>query len=704
MLARVSITLSWFLLAIGADAYLIYHPHIPSPPPHTKTKTAPSTTTTASSRPSRTCLCDSNNDQFEKRKAEIQRKITELKKAGKLKRSSEMGDDNYVGPDLESLTGLERLKAQREQLKQKGSVMDQYSDQLQERLGRKAKYLGIDLGNKVQTTPKRKGKLGSLNPNDEGAVQDTDLEILDLDLLDDDDDNNFDEDDDDVIDQVLVDLVAEKLREKRAKEKLEEEERLRVKLEQFRMEREREQASTNTTQVPPPTTGVGGAYAKNVTAIQETRRPSRGSWGYFERPKDISKAFGGGRRVGAGYMKEEDRAASYEQTRERMKEYRIKMGIDVQSETDHAQEIDEAVKIAKLAMERGIYSTAVSALEKVTQWCSSNSKVGSTVFLELAMAYEAVGRTDEASQVYNKLSTCRIDEVKNNAKRLLYGLESFEFMKSEAQLASFNRKQIRANFIETTRMDNFLSNFDDVYNTAYIDTSSREYKRLTENVVRSVREARQILLKATDVGIVERTKVIQALRSVARRFDEAIRDEKKAAEAASQPVAMIDGVAIVSKKKDDTGSVDFNLATPEQMIENLDGEWRLQLIADRTGDGVRYYNTTLSWQSLDTKAMEFTSEGVVGFLSISEKGGLEFEKPKRILRRTGIESFGGGGMLAGLLGPKGGASSNKVAQQIMTVDSVLMVTRCGEVPRWQDEDKDHFAVWRRVDPGTYSVV
>ena len=700
MLARVSITLSWFLLVIGADAYLICHPRVSSSPAPPK-KTTTRTTTTASSRRSRTCLYDSNNDQFEKRKAEIQRKITELKKAGKLKRSSEMGDDNYVGPDLESLTGLERLKAQREQLKRKGSVMDQYSDQLQERLGRKAKYLGIDLGNKVQTTPKRKGKLGSLNPDDEGAAQDTDLEILDVDLLDDEDDDE-DEDDEDVIDQKLVDLVAEKLREKRAKEKQEEEERLRVKLEQFRIQRE--QASTNTTQVPPPTTGVGGAYAQNATAIQETRRPSRGSWGYFERPKDISKAFGGGRRVGAGYMKEEDRAASYEQTRERMKEYRIKMGIDVQSETDHAQEIDEAVKIAKLAMERGIYSTAVSALEKVTQWCSSNSKVGSTVFLELAMAYEAVGRIDEASQVYNKLSTCRIDEVKNNAKRLLYGLESFEFMKSEAQLASFNRKQIRANFIETTRMDNFLSNFDDVYNTAYIDTSSREYKRLTENVVRSVREARQILLKATDVGIVERTKVIQALRSVARRFDEAIRDEKKAAEAASQPVAMIDGVAIVSKKKDETGSVDFNLATPEQMIENLHGEWRLQLIADRTGDGVRYYNTTLSWQFLDTKTMEFTSQGVVGFLSISEKGGLEFEKPKRILRRTGVESFGGGGMLAGLLGPKGGASSNKVAQQIMTVDSVLMVTRCGEVPRWQDEDKDHFAVWRRVDPGTYSVV
>jgi hypothetical protein len=222
-------------------------------------------------------------------------------------------------------------------------------------------------------------------------------------------------------------------------------------------------------------------------------------------------------------------------------------------------------------------------------------------------------------------------------------------------------------------------------------------------VVRSVREARQILLKATNVGIVDRTKVVQALRSVARRFDEALREEKKAAVAATQPVAMIDGVAIVSRKKDEAGSVEFTLATPEQMMENLNGEWRLQLIADRTGDGVSYYNTTLSWQVLDTDTMKFNSQGIVGFLSISERGELEFEKEKRVLRRSSVQSVGGGGMLASLLGPQGGASSNKVAQQIMTVDSLLLVTRCAEVPRWQDEDKAHFAVWRKVEPGTFTT-
>jgi hypothetical protein len=166
----------------------------------------------------------------------------------------------------------------------------------------------------------------------------------------------------------------------------------------------------------------------------------------------------------------------------------------------------------------------------------------------------------------------------------------------------------------------------------------------------------------------------------------------------------MDGVAIVSRKKDETGKGDFHLATAEQMIENLDGEWRLQLIADKTGDGVRFYNSTLAWQSMNMKDLAFTSQGLAGFLSFYEKGKLEFEKEKRILRRFSIESFGGGGgMLAGLLGPKGGAMSNKVAQQIMTVDSILLVTRCAETPRWQDEDKEHFAVWRRVDAGTYAI-
>ena len=42
-------------------------------------------------------------------------------------------------------------------------------------------------------------------------------------------------------------------------------------------------------------------------------------------------------------------------------------GMEVQSEKNRKQEINEALRIVKRAMERGVYDTVVSALEKFTQ-------------------------------------------------------------------------------------------------------------------------------------------------------------------------------------------------------------------------------------------------------------------------------------------------------------------------------------------------
>jgi hypothetical protein len=202
------------------------------------------------------------------------------------------------------------------------------------------------------------------------------------------------------------------------------------------------------------TSGVGGTWTKDDKSNStEYYKPKSGSWGAFPRPKDISKAYGGGRRVGAGYSKEDQEAANLA-TKERLQRYREKVGIDVPSEKEHAAEIEEALQLGQLAMLRGVYATAVSALEKVTPWCSTNSKVGSKVFLELAMAYEAVGRTHEAYQVYQTLSTCRMEDVKHNAKRLLYGMEAMEIMRDIS--SEFSRKKIKNTFIDATGLGRSL--------------------------------------------------------------------------------------------------------------------------------------------------------------------------------------------------------------------------------------------------------
>jgi len=200
----------------------------------------------------------------------------------------------------------------------------------------------------------------------------------------------------------LLELVAAKLAENSRQE---------IKLELVQTPAEPKRDTTSSPQKT-MTGGVGGTWQKEDNSTRtDMYRPKSGSWGKYPRPKDISKAYGGGRRVGVGYSREDDVVADMN-TKRLLKEYRRKVGIDVPTEKEHASEIEEALQISQLAMQRGVYATAVSALEKVTKWCSTNSKVGSQVFLELGMAYEATGRTEEAYQVYKTLTTCRMEDVK----------------------------------------------------------------------------------------------------------------------------------------------------------------------------------------------------------------------------------------------------------------------------------------------------
>jgi len=476
-------------------------------------------------------------------------------------------------------------------------------------------------------------------------------------------------------------------------------------------------APSSTASTGQKTSGIGGSWAPSSSTTEEDAyQPKVGTWGAFPRPRNISVAYGGGKRVGAGVKTDESlKLQSVESTKEKLRNYREKMGIEVQSEKDHAEIIDGALQIAGRAMERGSYSTGVSALEKVTQYCSTRSKVGGKVFLELAMAYEAEGKTDEAIGLYSALAKSPIEEIKMNASTLQYGLESMNFMRNEANLKSFSRKAAVDTFIDATGFGDMTQNFDNVYNTAYIDLDkgSQYYRMLTENVVRSTREARQILLKAVNKGEVKTQKVVQALGSISRNFDDALAAEKKNEEAKNIPVDYA-GRPIVSARRsagDDLalaiGAEGFALLDQAQTLTNLDGEWRLQLMADKKGDTVDFFNSTLIWQEIDSSGMAYKA-GTKGLRSSSQLGSLRFDKRERILTREDVSAGkgggGGGGFFAILLGGGSGVGEKmtKVPQQILSVDSTLIVTRAIVQVQAADNVKGYFSVWRRVEPGTYA--
>jgi len=533
--------------------------------------------------------------------------------------------------------------------------------------------------------------------------------------------NSDDDDTPDDEEKSLVDLVAKTLQEKASREAAEgEEKRMQetnmakeAELKEKEMEAQLQSkpaVDSSLEQIKKTTSGVGGAWkAPDEKSNVENYKPSRGSWGAFPRPKNISTAYGGGKRVGAGVMSEAEEQLRMEKssqtTKERLQAYRQKVGIDVQSEKDHMEEIEEALALSGRAMQRGVYDTAVSILEKVTSYCSSNSKVGGKVFLELAMAYEAAGQTTEAISVFTTLTTSRNEEVKFNAKRLLYGIEAINFMRNEARDKSFFKQKSSQDFIDATGFANIVDNFDDVYNTAYVDmdSGSRLYKRLTESVVRTSREARLILLQATNSGEVDRLRIVQALRTINRDFIEAISEEKQARAREklekSRPVVMIDGKPIKRSKEETEIKDGRDAFSPEQMIENLNGEWRLQLVADKKGDGVRFFNTTTAWQIIDASAMKFESSTPAGFMTMEESGKLTFEKPTRTLKRE--EQKKSGAWLGDALGINAGVTA--ACQQIMSADSVLCIMRLADEKALDDDNaKDYFSVWRRVEKGTFS--
>ena len=674
------------------------------------------------------------------------------------------------------------IRRQIRALKQQGRIStnnpdDEYREKIRKKLGKaKSAYLELNTDEEyddddddeeivAQQEPlQRMGQIGAL-PNSEPSEEiitpqgyqrqmDDIVEDSDMDLVEINDESTIvgaleleDVDDEELSEECLVDLVSELLKDTPSSTN-----RFTLNCNDIGNTEQQERSTTDTTSVTTiakTTTGVGGSWNSATTsdATQDIYQPKTGSWGAFPRPRDISKAYGGGRRVGVGYTAESDNDA--DETRRRLQRYRTTVGIDVESEKVNAQEIEDAMKVAAYAMQRGVYTSAVSALEKVTKFCSTNSKVGGKVFLELAMAYEAAGQTPEAITVFTTLTRSRNEEVASTAKRLLYGIEAIKFMQDNVGSAEFARKQAKMTFIDTTGLNNFAKNFDDVYETAYIDMDNNFYKQLTEAVVRSSREARQILIRASTAQRdgeenISRLRIVQALRSLSRYFDDALQEEIEFMKPLPEPVAIMDGKPIVQQERrrrllpsDDLTTTssrqlyEYVLMDPLQMLENLNGEWQLQFITDKRGDGVKFFNnnTSLVWQKMETdkeicddkNSMQFTSYCSQGILTVEPYGQFDLSKKRRILRRRSIEMTGTGSMITNIfglnsftkMGPVGAICTER---QIIMVDSTLLVTR--GVPNMisttkfgttittrsnsKEDQRDYFAVWRRVLPGTYS--
>jgi len=113
------------------------------------------------------------------------------------------------------------------------------------------------------------------------------------------------------------------------------------------------------------TTGIGGTWSSPPPqeVEKETHKPKVSTWGVYERPADISKAFGGGRQIGVGGYQpsEEEVAKKRAETEALLAAFTKSLGADVELQEAHRDEILAATKEAKQMLRYGATGAALHA-------------------------------------------------------------------------------------------------------------------------------------------------------------------------------------------------------------------------------------------------------------------------------------------------------------------------------------------------------
>ncbi|CAM9383114.1 unnamed protein product [Scytosiphon promiscuus] len=267
------------------------------------------------------------------------------------------------------------------------------------------------------------------------------------------------------------------------------------------------------------TGSVGGRWEKPAEGAEvDTHKPVVSTWGVFERPKDMSKAFGGGRDPTIKKLDPDEKRRRDEETKAILNSYRGSTGEDLKREKDSEDEIKAALKQSRRAMRFGDTFGAVSALESVKQECSIHGPVGAVVFLELAMALEATGRSYQAQDIYKVLRRSKNREIKGQAKRLNEGLEAMDMLKfsrvGEANEVSEVTKMWTASFTPMS------GDGEKKYSQVYFEKDADG--RPSEDGVFAVEDAKQVLMLAFKYkGGISKNRIMKAFDFLKQRSDEA---------------------------------------------------------------------------------------------------------------------------------------------------------------------------------------
>ena len=159
-------------------------------------------------------------------------------------------------------------------------------------------------------------------------------------------------------------------------------------------------------------------------------KPKVSTWGVFERPSNISEAYGGGRTIRPGQPLEtpEEAAARAARTAALLAQFKAASGLDSVDPAAMVAAEDEYAAGMRL-MRRGDLAAASEVLGAAAARLPARSRVAGLAALNKAIADDSLGRRDDAYSAYKRLAVHPTGEVAKKAKQMLFGFAAAKNLK-----------------------------------------------------------------------------------------------------------------------------------------------------------------------------------------------------------------------------------------------------------------------------------
>ena len=179
-------------------------------------------------------------------------------------------------------------------------------------------------------------------------------------------------------------------------------------------------------------------------------KPSVSTWGVFERPPDISKAYGGGRTIKKDELEDEEAiAARKARVAKKLEKYRQDAGQLNAADYDAARlDVERAETLVKAGyMQQALEILEPWALEKV----GPKTEIGGKIIFNYAICLDNLQRREEALKQYRRCIGNQYGNVSKQADRMVWGMTTasrkmkadlFDYMDA-AKLDAYDQYLIR---------------------------------------------------------------------------------------------------------------------------------------------------------------------------------------------------------------------------------------------------------------------